>query len=82
MTSSKTDKKPSGCVRGLIILVQLALVGVLFAIIGVIGIVAGVLAIAWPDITIWVLGLVIGIRLLFFGLLEVYVANQLRQLTA
>lgn len=37
MTSPKTDKKPSGCVRGLIILVQLALVGVLVAIIGAIG---------------------------------------------
>ncbi len=35
--SKKTNKKPKGCVRGLIILVQLALVGVLFAIIGAIG---------------------------------------------
>ncbi len=35
--SNKADKKQKGCVRGLIILVELALVGVLFAIIGVIG---------------------------------------------
>jgi uncharacterized membrane protein HdeD (DUF308 family) len=55
---------------------------VVLAIIGVIGIVAGVLAIAWPDITIWVLGLVIGLRVLFFGILEMFVANQLRQLTS
>lgn len=55
---------------------------VVLAVIGVIGIVAGVLAIAWPDITIWVLGLVIGLRVLFFGLLEMFVANQLRQLTS
>ena len=55
---------------------------VVLALIGVIGIVAGVLAIAWPDITIWVLGLVIGLRVLFFGVLEMFVANQLRQLTS
>jgi uncharacterized membrane protein HdeD (DUF308 family) len=55
---------------------------VVLAIIGVIGIVAGVLAISWPDITIWVLGLVIGLRVLFFGILEMFVANQLRQLTS
>jgi len=55
---------------------------VVLAVIGVVGIVAGVLAIAWPDITIWVLGLVIGVRVLFFGVLEMFVANQLRQLTS
>jgi uncharacterized membrane protein HdeD (DUF308 family) len=55
---------------------------VLLAVIGLAGIVTGVLAIAWPDITIWVLGFVIGIRILFFGILEMAVANQLRKLTA
>jgi len=55
---------------------------VVLAVIGVVGIVAGVLAIAWPHITIWVLGLVVGLRVLFFGLLEMFVANQLRQLTS
>lgn len=55
---------------------------VVLAVIGVVGIVAGVLAIAWPGITIWVLGVVIGVRVLFFGVLQMFVANQLRQLTS
>jgi len=37
MTSPKANRKPKGCVRGFIILVELALVGVLLAIIATVG---------------------------------------------
>lgn len=55
---------------------------VVLALIGLAGVVAGVLAIVFPDVAVWVLGLVFGIRILVFGLLEMLVANQLRQLTS
>jgi uncharacterized membrane protein HdeD (DUF308 family) len=40
-----------------------------------------VLAIVWPQITVWVLALLIGIRLLVFGVVQLAIAFQLRSLT-
>lgn len=48
---------------------------------GAIGVVVGILAIAWPDITVFVLAFLIGIRLIFFGVVQLAVASQLRALT-
>jgi uncharacterized membrane protein HdeD (DUF308 family) len=42
----------------------------------------GILAIAWPDITVWVLALLIGIRLLIFGVVQLAIAFGLRSLSA
>ncbi|CAN5634238.1 DUF308 domain-containing protein [soil metagenome] len=55
---------------------------ILLALLGVIGIVVGVLAIVWPDITVYVLALLIGIRLLVFGLVQIAIAFQVRALAA
>jgi uncharacterized membrane protein HdeD (DUF308 family) len=38
---------------------------------GVLSVAAGVLALFWPDATILVLGLLLGIRILFFGISEI-----------
>lgn len=54
---------------------------VLLAVLGAVGIVVGILAIVWPGITVWVLALLIGIRLLIFGVIQLAVAFQLRSLT-
>ena len=54
---------------------------VLLAVLGAAGIVVGVLAIAWPQITVWVLALLIGIRLLVFGVVQLAIAFQMRSLT-
>ena len=51
------------------------------AAVGAIGVVVGVLAIVWPDITVFVLAFLIGIRLIFFGVVQLAVASQLRSLT-
>jgi uncharacterized membrane protein HdeD (DUF308 family) len=46
---------------------------------GVLSVVIGVLALAWPDATILVLGLLLGIRMLFFGIAEIMFALALHQ---
>ena len=55
---------------------------VLLAVLGAVGVVVGVLAIAWPGITIWVLALLIGIRLLIFGIVQLAISFRVRSLTA
>jgi uncharacterized membrane protein HdeD (DUF308 family) len=52
----------------------------LWALVGVVELVVGVLAIAWPEVTILVLAVVIGIELLFVGLAEIVMAFQLKRL--
>jgi uncharacterized membrane protein HdeD (DUF308 family) len=54
---------------------------VLLAVLGAAGVVVGVLAIAWPGITVWVLALLVGIRLLIWGVIQLTIAFQLRSLT-
>ena len=54
----------------------------LLAVLGAIGIVVGALAIAWPQITVWVLALLIGVRLLIFGIIQLVVAFQMKALTS
>ena len=39
---------------------------------GILSLVVGVLALAWPDATILVLGLLLGIRMLLFGISEIF----------
>ncbi len=53
----------------------------LLAVLGGIGIVVGILAIAWPEITVWALALLIGIRLLIWGVVQLAIAFQMRSLT-
>ena len=53
----------------------------LLAVLGAVGIVVGILAIVWPGITVWVLALLIGIRLLIWGVLQLAIAFQMRSLT-
>jgi uncharacterized membrane protein HdeD (DUF308 family) len=48
---------------------------------GAVEVVVGILAIAWPDVTILVLAIVIGIDLLIAGLVEIAAALQFRNLT-
>ncbi len=52
----------------------------LLAVLGAIGIVVGALAIAWPQITVWVLALLIGVRLVIFGIIQLVVAFQMKSL--
>jgi len=52
----------------------------LWLVIGLVEIVVGVAAIAWPDITILVVAIIIGIDLLIAGLIELVIAFQLRSL--
>jgi uncharacterized membrane protein HdeD (DUF308 family) len=52
------------------------------ALLGAVGVVVGILAIAWPDITIWALALLIGIRLVIFGIVQIAISFQVRSLTA
>jgi uncharacterized membrane protein HdeD (DUF308 family) len=47
---------------------------------GVLSVVVGVLALAWPDATILVLGLLLGIRMLLFGIAEIMFALALHDL--
>jgi uncharacterized membrane protein HdeD (DUF308 family) len=49
---------------------------------GVLSIAAGVVALAWPNVTILVLGLLLGIRMLLFGLAEIAYAFALREARA
>ena len=49
---------------------------------GAVGIVVGILAIVWPGITVWVLALLIGVRLLIFGVVQLAIAFRIRSLTA
>ncbi len=53
---------------------------VLLALLGLLGVVAGVLAIAWPGITILVLALLVGIRLIVWGVVQLAIAAGLKQL--
>jgi uncharacterized membrane protein HdeD (DUF308 family) len=46
---------------------------------GVLSLVVGVLALAWPEATILVLGLLLGIRMLLFGIAEIMFALALHQ---
>jgi len=46
----------------------------LVALLGLISIAAGILAVAYPDITLLVLGLIVGINLLIIGAVWIYVA--------
>ena len=55
---------------------------VLLAVLGAVGIVVGILAIVWPGITVWVLALLIGVRLLIFGVVQLALAFRIRSLTA
>ena len=55
--------------------------GLLLAI-GVISVAVGIMAMVWPDITIYVLALLIGIRLLIFGILQIAISFQVRSLAA
>ncbi len=55
---------------------------VLLALLGVLGVVAGVLAIAWPGITILVLALLVGIRLIIWGVVQLAIAARLKQLAS
>ena len=47
---------------------------------GVLSGVAGVVALVWPEVTILVLGVLLGLRTLMFGVAEIAFAIQLRQL--
>jgi uncharacterized membrane protein HdeD (DUF308 family) len=47
---------------------------------GVLSVVVGFVAIAWPDVTILALGLLLGIRMLFFGVFEAAFALALHDL--
>ncbi len=49
-------------------------------VIGVVEVAAGVAAIAWPDVTILIVAIILGIDLLIAGLAELAVAFQLRTL--
>jgi uncharacterized membrane protein HdeD (DUF308 family) len=49
-------------------------------VIGLVEVAAGVAAIAWPDVTILIVAIIIGIDLLIAGLAELAVAFQLRSL--
>ena len=44
---------------------------------GVLSAIVGFLAIAWPDVTVLALGLLLGIRMLFFGVAEIAFALAL-----
>lgn len=55
---------------------------ILLLVIGVIGVAVGIMAIVWPNITIYVLALLIGIRLLIFGIVQIAIAFQVRSVTA
>lgn len=54
---------------------------ILLAVLGVVGVVVGFLAIVWPEITVWVLALLIGIRLLIWGVIQLAIAFRMRSLT-
>jgi uncharacterized membrane protein HdeD (DUF308 family) len=48
---------------------------------GVLSLAVGVLALAWPGATILVLGLLLGVRMLFFGIAEIMFALALHQIS-
>ncbi len=54
---------------------------VLLLLLGAVGVVVGVMAIVWPQITVWALALLIGIRLLIWGVIQLTIAFQIRSLT-
>ena len=53
---------------------------VLLVVLGLLGVVAGVLAVVWPDITSLVLALLVGIRLIIWGVVQLAIASQLKTL--
>jgi uncharacterized membrane protein HdeD (DUF308 family) len=53
----------------------------LWVLFGVVEVVVGILAIAWPNVTILVLAVVIGIDLLIAGVVEIVAALRFRTLT-
>lgn len=52
----------------------------LWLVIGLLEVVVGVAAIAWPDITILVVAIIIGIDLIIAGIIQLVIAFQLRSL--
>jgi uncharacterized membrane protein HdeD (DUF308 family) len=79
-----------GIVLMIVGLVQLALAvldrddvdhWVWLAVLGAITFIAGVFAVFWPEATVMVLAIILGIRLTVFGLMELYVGWTLRKLT-
>lgn len=54
----------------------------LLLFIGIAGVVVGVLAMVWPGITVLVLALLIGIRLIIFGVVQIAISLQLRSVAA
>lgn len=54
----------------------------LLVFLGLLSVVVGVMAIVWPQITVLVLALLIGIRLIIWGVVQLAVAFQIRSLTA
>jgi len=54
----------------------------LLLVIGLVGVVVGIMAIVWPGITVLVLALLIGIRLIIFGIMQIAISLQLRSATA
>ena len=49
---------------------------------GLVTLVIGIMAIAWPDVTVLALALLLGIRLIIFGAVEIASAMQLRSLAS
>jgi uncharacterized membrane protein HdeD (DUF308 family) len=49
---------------------------------GLLSIAVGVAAMVWPDITVLALALLIGIRLVIFGIMQIAISFQIRQLAA
>jgi len=47
---------------------------------GLVSLVVGGMAIAWPDVTVLALALLLGIRMIIFGVVEIASALQLRSL--
>jgi uncharacterized membrane protein HdeD (DUF308 family) len=51
------------------------------AFLGLLSVVVGIMAIVWPAITVFVLALLIGIRLILWGVVQLAVAFRIRRLT-
>lgn len=55
---------------------------VFLAFLGLLSIAVGVMAIVWPTITVYVLALLIGIRLIIWGVVQLAIAFRIKSLTA
>lgn len=51
------------------------------ALSGVLGVIAGIILLSWPGVSALVLAIVVGVWLVFFGLLQFAIAAQLRRVT-